>query len=92
MTTRIRYREVHPNVLVTRNPLLAVEKTVNVTLHLNDMEFTVVDTSSNDVLASGKAKTSLALKKAAKAALKALGVNFSDETRQGKVDPSLKVS
>jgi hypothetical protein len=81
--TRIRYKEVAPNVLRSRRHFMTSEgREVYVELDFSAMKFQVFDSATGFVVAEGGKSTNRAvLKIQLKDALMGLGANFEDEKR-----------
>ncbi len=80
MMTRIRYKK-EGSVYTSTKAILAGSEMVVVNIIPSQETFTIATLEDGRVLTSGKAKNFVQLKIKAKKALKDMGVQFSDETR-----------
>ena len=92
--TRIRYQETSPGVLTSRRHFTtAAGQEVYVELDMNTKTYRVLDSTTNNQVASGgNTKNQNVLKIQAKRGLTELGVVFTDEIREREVVMQLPVS
>jgi hypothetical protein len=76
--TRIRYKKLNSNVLVS-NEILCNNEFVQIELKTDDLSYVIFNTQG--ALKTGIAENLAGLKKKAKTIVKELGANFTDEIR-----------